>query len=966
MFNSFRERLINIFTNRLTILWVIVLLLGGVLVYRCYKLQIIEGQTYLDNFVLNQEKTRDIAPTRGNIYDRNGNLLAYNELAYSIKVEDTFESSGNTKNKELNTLLLNLINYIEKNGDHINSDFKIYLDEDGNFAFNVTGNSLDRFLADVYDHPYITELTDEELSSTAEDVMIYLSRASGKGYRYFVGEYEDPENSKSEWIPGKGYSKENWLKIVTMRFAMSQTSFRKYMGTTIATDVSDETVAVILENSDSLPGVSIEEDTVRRYVDSSYFSHILGYTGKISSDELDALNERLLEEEITSYTYSINDVVGKGGIESSMETKLQGVKGYEKVMVNNTGKVISVLERQEATSGEDIYLTIDKDLTIAVYQLIEQKLAGLVASKIINAKEYIPSENSSSANIKIPIYDVYFAVINNSIVNIKHFESEDAAQTEKEVYQAFLDYKALSYEKLHDELYTKRTAYKRLSKEYQVYESNIVSLLYKYDIIDFEKIDPKDSTYNAWTVDESISLGEYLDYCISMNWVDTSKLTIAEKYPSSAQIFDALYNEIIATIEGNTEFQKRFYKYMLLNGKISGRQICMLLYEQDACNIPIDEIEKLKNSRISAYQFMMNRITNIDITPAQLALDPCNASVVINDVNTGKVLCMVSYPGYNNNMMANSVDAAYYEKLTGDKASPLLNFATQYKAAPGSTFKIVSATAGLMDDVITLREPIRCLGTFEAITPSPKCWNVWGHGNEIVQTAIRDSCNYYFYEVGYRLATKDGVYNDEEGLAALAEYADLYGLSSKSGVEISEYEPDVSDNDAVRSAIGQGTNSYTTAQLARYVSAIANKGTVYNLTLIDHTQKAYGNTVTESVPSVRNVIDIPAEYWDVFHKGMRNVVQNKSYFNDVGVNVAGKTGTAQQSTSRPSHALFVSFAPYEEPEIGMAVRIPFGYSSDYAAQLARDIYKYYFDLVNEEDLIDGKADSPDGGITNEL
>ena len=170
----------------------------------------------------------------------------------------------------------------------------------------------------------------------------------------------------------------------------------------------------------------------------------------------------------------------------------------------------------------------------------------------------------------------------------------------------------------------------------------------------------------------------------------------------------------------------------------------------------------------------------------------------------------------------------------------------------------------------------------------------------------------------------------------------------------------------MRSAIGQGTNSYTTAQLARYVSAIANKGTVYNLTLIDHTQKAYGNTVTESVPSVRNVIDIPAEYWDVFHKGMRNVVQNKSYFNDVGVNVAGKTGTAQQSTSRPSHALFVSFAPYEEPEIGMAVRIPFGYSSDYAAQLARDIYKYYFDLVNEEDLIDGKADSPDGGITNEL
>nr|MCR4617142.1 penicillin-binding protein [Lachnospiraceae bacterium] len=132
------------------------------------------------------------------------------------------------------------------------------------------------------------------------------------------------------------------------------------------------------------------------------------------------------------------------------------------------------------------------------------------------------------------------------------------------------------------------------------------------------------------------------------------------------------------------------------------------------------------------------------------------------------------------------------------------------------------------------------------------------------------------------------------------------------------------------------------------------------------TQKAYGNSVTVNEPDVRNIVDIPSDYWDVFHKGMRAVVENKSYFNDINVKVAGKTGTAQQTTSRPSHALFVSYAPYENPEIGMAVRIPFGYSSDYAAQLARDVYKYYFDLVNEEDLIDGTADSPDGGITNEL
>ncbi len=966
LFNSFRERIINIFTNRLTILWVIVALLGGLLIYRCYVLQIVEGQTYLDNFVLNQEKIRDLPATRGNIYDRKGNLLAYNQLAYSLKIEDTFESSGSLKNRELNDLLANLIEMIERNDDRVISDFKIILNEDDRFEFSATGAAKNRFLADVFDHVYVKDLTDEELASSAEDVMIYLSRASGKGFHYGVGEYEDPTDNKSTWLPGKGYSRSVWLKIVTIRYAMSQTSFRKYIGTTVATDVSDRTVATLLENSDILPGVTIEEDTVRRYIDSSYFSHMLGYTGKISSDELETLNKRLEEEENSSYTYSNTDVVGKGGIESSMETRLQGIKGYEKVMVNNTGKVISVLERQEATAGEDVYLTIDKDLTIAIYSIVEQKLAGLVASKIINSKEYIPAANSSSASIKIPIYDVYYSVIGNSIVSTKHFTAPGAGETEQAVYEAYTEYKAGVYEKLRNELYDKRTAYKRLNNEYQVYESNIVSLLYKNGIIMSDRIESSDPMYNAWTVDETISLGEYLDYCISMNWVDTSKLEITEKYPSSEQIFDAVYKCIIDTIDSNTEFNKRYYKYMLLNDKISPKQICLLLYEQDACSIPIDEIEKLKSGRISPYQFMMNRITNIDITPAQLALDPCNASVVITNVNTGEVLAMVSYPGYNNNLMANSVDAAYYEKLTGDKSSPLLNFATQYKAAPGSTFKIVSATAGLMESVITLRDPIRCKGVFETVVPSPKCWNVWGHGNETTQTAIRDSCNYYFYEVGYRLSTKEGIYDDAEGLAALAEYADLYGLSSKSGVEIQEYEPDVSDNDAVRSAIGQGTNSYTTAQLARYVSAIANRGTVYDLTLIDHTQRAFGSSKWENEPTVRNVVDIPDEYWDVFHKGMRAVVENKSYFGDVAVKVAGKTGTAQQSTSRPSHALFVSFAPYEEPEVGMAVRIPFGYSSDYAAQLARDIYKYYFDLVNDEDLIDGKADSPDGGITNEL
>lgn len=962
MFDEFKDHIISIITSRLTVLALVFCALGGILIYRCFNLQIVHGEEYLNDFILQTEKTRDIASTRGNILDRNGNVLAYNELAYSVKIEDVYESNKQ-KNKNLNTTIYKLIKMIEKNGDSVITDFKIVLDENGEFVYTVEGTSLLRFLADVYGYTTIDKLDDEERAVTAQDLMEYLSRAKG----FAIGDYEEEGNTKSDFIPGKGYTKEDWLKMVTIRYAMNLTSFRKYIGTTVAANVSEETVAVIMENSDELAGVSIVEDTVRRYVDSEYFAHVLGYTGKISSDELTSLNAQVEEAGGSADTYSINDVVGKSGIEAAMETTLQGTKGNEKVIVDNMGKVMTILERTEAQAGKDVYLTIDKDLTIAVYNIIEQKLAGLISNKIINAKEYTASANSSSSDIKIPIYDVYFAVINNSIVDMKHFAQEDAGETEKAVYEKYLEYKQQVYDKLTYELMEGLTPYNKLSKEYQVYQSNIVSLLNRNGVIISESVDDEDPTQIAWARDEVISLNEYLKYCIAQNWIDVSKLELDDKYSDSSEVYDKLVSYIIQMIDKNVEFQKRFYKYMLLNDVITGRQICMLLCEQNVVEIPLEDEEALKNGRISSYDFMMDRIKNLDITPAQLALDPCNASVVITDVNTGDVLAMVTYPGYDNNKMANSINAEYYAKLNADKANPQLNYATQYKAAPGSTFKIVSATAGLMENVIGLNEKVNCTGTFTSLADlAPRCWKVSGHGNEVLTTAIRDSCNYFFYEVGYRLATRTGSYNGDAGLETLAQYADLYGLSEKSGVEISEAAPDVSDTDPVRSAIGQGTNSYTTVGLARYTTAIANKGTCYNLTLLDRVADADGNTIIEYEPEIRNTIDLPDEYWNAFHSGMRQVVENKSYFSDLAVNVAGKTGTAEQTKSRPNHALFICYAPYETPEIAIATRIPFGYSSDYAAQVTRDIIKYYYGLAEEEDLITGTADTPDGGISNEM
>lgn len=218
--------------------------------------------------------------------------------------------------------------------------------------------------------------------------------------------------------------------------------------------------------------------------------------------------------------------------------------------------------------------------------------------------------------------------------------------------------------------------------------------------------------------------------------------------------------------------------------------------------------------------------------------------------------------------------------------------------------------------------------------------------------------------MGYRLGIDGESYSPDIGLEKLAKYADLYGLSEKSGIEIAESEPQVSDMDAVRSAIGQGTNSYTTVGLARYVTTVANSGTCYNLTLIDKTTDSNGNLLEEYSAQVRNIIDMPQSYWNAIHTGMRQVVQDKAYYSNLGVAVAGKTGTAQESKSKPNHSLFVCYAPYERPEIAIATRIANGYTSSYAAQITKDALSYYFELRDEDEIISGTAQTLQDGATN--
>ncbi len=956
MFERIKDKLIEILTSRLTVMALLVIGMGAMLISRLFELQIVRGEEFLQDFILQSKKTREIAATRGNIYDRNGALLAYNELAYSVKIEDVYET-GKNKNTLLNANIYKLIQLIEKNGDNVISDFGIVLDENNDFAFSMTDDTKRlRFLADVFGQAYIQDLKLEQQTATPDEVMQYL------GKLYAIGEYEDPEDRKSTFIVGRGYTRQDFLKMVTIRYAMGLTSFQKYLGTTVAKDISEETRAVIMENLSELDGVSIEEDPVRRYVDSIYFAQIVGYTGKISSDEMETLNAQDLEEGGEGNRYTINDVVGKSGIEAYMETTLQGTKGIETVYVNNTGKVISIDEEEswEPVAGNDVYLTIDKDLQIAAYNILEQRIAGVLLEKIRNAKEYTGTSNSSK-ELYIPIYDVYFALFDNSVIDLNHMASPNAGEYEALVYEKYQNYREQVYARLLEELTEKKTPYNKLSKEYQVYESNIVEYLMKRGILDQNLIDTTDATYKAWREEETISLSEYLYYAISMGWVDVTKLDLKSQYSDSEEIYNKIIESIFQILDNTNDYQKKLFKYMLKGDVINGRQVCYILCEQGKIEIDEQDIALLYANKLSAYDFMLNRIRSLEITPAQLALDPCNGSVVITDIHTGDVLALVSYPSYDNNLMANSVDAEYFAQLQADKSNPLLNYATQYKSAPGSTFKMVSATAALMEETVTTRTSITCHGIFNTVTPPPKCHIYPGaHGSLNIVGAIQKSCNAYFYQVAYDMSTVSGSYDAQDGLDILNKYADMYGLSEKSGVEIAEYMPEMSDELPIQSVIGQGTNNFTTVGLARYVTTVANSGTCYNLTLLDKVTSPDGKVIIEFEPNVRNTIEMPVEYWNAIHTGMRGVVENMRYYADMPIAVAGKTGTAQESTTRANHALFVGYAPYDNPEIAIATRIAFGYSSSFAAQTSKDIFKYYYDVEDDESILTGEATDVEG------
>lgn len=325
--------------------------------------------------------------------------------------------------------------------------------------------------------------------------------------------------------------------------------------------------------------------------------------------------------------------------------------------------------------------------------------------------------------------------------------------------------------------------------------------------------------------------------------------------------------------------------------------------------------------------------------------DCTSGSAVVLDIHSGEILAMASYPSYNLETFNED-----YEKNYNNTSNPLWNRAISGLYEPGSTFKMVTAIAGLEEGVIDTGMVVNCTGRYEYYAPSyrPYCWKRTGHGITNVEGAIKNSCNCFFFETGRLL-----------GIDKLNEYTKKFGLGDYTGVEIAgeskgiianpEYVESLGEKwwpgDTIQAAIGQSKNLFTPIQLANYISTIANGGKRYKPHLVK-TIKEYSSSKIKFTTQIETVdnISISEKNYRAVMNGMRSVTEDgtaATAFEDCPVSVGGKTGTAEVPKGSPN-GVFVAFAPFENPQVAIAIIIEHGSHGINAAPVARRIIEKYF------------------------
>ncbi len=937
------KSIFKFFTNRLLIIFFVFVLLFYVLLSRLYELQIVDGKMYNEQFEKSIVKEVFTKGLRGNIYDRNGFLLSENILAYDIYLNDSFQV------EDRNEMIYKLVKILNKNGDKL-INFMPMIIENDELIFDGKKREIRDFKKNIFNVKSKQKLSEEQEEMTAPEV-----------FNYMIDKFK---------VDKSKYLFEDCFGILNLRYSQHIRRYTKFRPEKIANNVSYETVAALEENKLIFPGISIKESPFRIYNDGEYFSHIIGYTREIDKDKL---------EKMKGDGYKADDKVGVAGIEKEFEPYLRARDGYQKVEVNNLGETMKVLEDNEPIIGNNVVITLNHDLQIETYHILEQNLADILAD---NLYYKMPRKNKSIVLLK----EVFDSIFRYKLMDIRDDTLKKTKTGARMVEKAdkFIEDKSESV-KIEIKKYKKGYKKSNESLYFFIFKSMIEDEYLKrsfyrnpyYDLF----LEGKVSFYQLMQGlydNNLLHLSMYDDEVIYQTSVavDEYDETYIYDFEADKLLVDKLNKIIFEKMLKKKGLKQFYYLYIIDNEMISYRNLSLMIVELGLVSATEKEYKDLNSGRYSPLQFIKDKITALELKPKDLVLDPYAGSVVISDVKTGEVLALVSYPTYDNNRFVNEFDGRYYNKLRVDPAKPLYPRATMSKLVPGSTFKMATGLAALSEGVVEKKDRVLATGKFTKIFPPARCWiHAYGgaHGNINMTHAIEQSCNYYFYEMAYRMGSKgteNGEFNSDNGIKVLNKYIEKIGLSKKSGIEIKEAMPDTPKVDPVRGAIGQERNNYTAVGISRYINVLADGGKVKELNLVDKITNSKNELIADFIPKVLDEQAFKKEHVDIVNEGMLLVTKGKKgsarmEFSDFPIKVAGKTGTAQivsfddksidpvrKVIERPSHGLFAGFAPYDNPEISVVVVLQHGFRSAYAVDCAKDVLENYFKINKKVNDID--------------
>ena len=348
---------------------------------------------------------------------------------------------------------------------------------------------------------------------------------------------------------------------------------------------------------------------------------------------------------------------------------------------------------------------------------------------------------------------------------------------------------------------------------------------------------------------------------------------------------------------------------------------------------------------------------------AWAAMEGKAGAVVALDPRDGSILALVSRPGFDPNLFNRGVSADVWEKISSNPLHPMENRAIAGQYPPGSTYKLIVAAAALEEGIITPETSFNCPGSFEMGTRTFRCWRKHGHGRVSLHRAIVESCDVYFYNVGKLL-----------GVDRLAQYAQAFGLGARTGVamagerrgliptrdwKLARFGVPWQPGETISIAIGQGYNTATPLQLANAYAAVANGGEFFTPRVVQRIETDDGEIIEEFRPEKKAVLPVSRENLQLLKRALWGVVNEPGGTGGqarvAGRDVCGKTGTAQvigmaegdDGSAYPyeyrDHALFVSFAPRDNPEIVVAVVAEHsGHGGSAAAPVARKVLEAYF------------------------